>query len=52
MRVYVDSDILIWHLRGEPKAARVEVGLCLGAALAPQLQQRLLKHDGDRDHLC
>ena len=21
MRVYVDSDILIWHLRGEPKAA-------------------------------
>jgi predicted nucleic acid-binding protein len=23
MRVYVDSDILIWHLRGEPKAARL-----------------------------
>ena len=22
MRAYVDSDILIWHLRGEPKAAR------------------------------
>ena len=21
VRVYVDSDILIWHLRGEPKAA-------------------------------
>lgn len=23
MRAYVDSDILIWHLRGEPKAARL-----------------------------
>jgi hypothetical protein len=21
MRVYIDSDILIWHLRGEEKAA-------------------------------
>lgn len=23
MRAYVDSDILIWHLRGDPKAARL-----------------------------
>jgi predicted nucleic acid-binding protein len=23
MRAYIDSDILIWHLRGEPKAGRL-----------------------------
>ena len=32
MRAYVDSDILIWHLRGEPKAARLLRSLATAAA--------------------
>ena len=39
MRIYVDSDVLIWHLRGErravdylrPVAAQAESMLCIGA---------------------
>jgi predicted nucleic acid-binding protein len=27
MRAYIDSDVLIWHLRGEPKALRFLRGL-------------------------
>jgi len=27
MRVYIDSDVLIWHLRGESKAARLLTAL-------------------------
>jgi predicted nucleic acid-binding protein len=31
MRAYVDSDILIWHLRGEPRAAGLLRGLAAEA---------------------
>lgn len=27
MRAYIDSDVLIWHLRGERKAARLLTSL-------------------------
>jgi hypothetical protein len=33
MRVYIDSDILIWHLRGEKKAASLLRGLANTADL-------------------